>query len=76
MAELRDRLAKRKSEREDQQNWFKSWFTNSPWLTSLISALAGPILIVFLALAFGPCILNKLVSFVKSRLEKLNIMFV
>uniref|UniRef100_A0A663EJ32 Integrase catalytic domain-containing protein n=1 Tax=Aquila chrysaetos chrysaetos TaxID=223781 RepID=A0A663EJ32_AQUCH len=57
-----------------QQNWFTSLFNRSPWLTTLISALIGPIAMIMIALIFGPCILNKLVSFVKSRLEKVNIM--
>ena len=76
MAELRERLAKRKRDREAQQGWFESWFNHSPWLTTLISTLMGPIAMIVLALIFGPCILNKFVSFVKSRLEKVNIMFV
>ncbi|NXL37084.1 ENV1 protein, partial [Glaucidium brasilianum] len=75
MTELRDRLAQRKRERESQQRWFDSWFKQSPWLTTLISTLMGPLTIILLVLVFGPCIINKLVSFVKSRLEKLNIMF-
>ncbi|RMB94643.1 hypothetical protein DUI87_28878 [Hirundo rustica rustica] len=76
MAELRERLAQRKREREAQQGWFESWFNQSPWLTSLISTLIGPLTMILLTLIFGPCILNKLVSFVKSRLEKVNILFV
>ena len=76
MAELRERLAKRKRDREAQQGWFESWFNHSPWLTTLISTLMGPIAMIVLVLIFGPCILNKFVSFVKSRLERVNIMFV
>ncbi|RMC11035.1 hypothetical protein DUI87_12227 [Hirundo rustica rustica] len=76
MAELRERLAQRKREREAQQGWFESWFNQSPWLITLVSTLIGPLTIILLTLIFGPCILNKLVSFVKSRLEKVNILFV
>ncbi|NXL39360.1 ENV1 protein, partial [Glaucidium brasilianum] len=64
-----------KRERESQQGQFDSWFKQSPWLTTLISTLMGPLAMILLVLLFGPCILNKLVSFVKSRLEKVNIMF-
>uniref|UniRef100_A0A8D0EYG2 Integrase catalytic domain-containing protein n=1 Tax=Strix occidentalis caurina TaxID=311401 RepID=A0A8D0EYG2_STROC len=76
MVELRERLAQRKKDRETQQGWFESWFNPSPWLTTLISTLAGPIIILMIVLIFGPCILNRLVLFVKSQLEKINIMLV
>ncbi|NXR35514.1 ENV1 protein, partial [Zosterops hypoxanthus] len=74
MAELRDRLAQRKRDREAQQGWFELWFNQSPWLTTLISTLNGPVMMFLLILIFGPCVLNKLVSFVKKRLEKVNVM--
>ena len=76
MAKLRERLAQRKRDREAKQGWFESWLNQSPWLTTLIPTLVGPIAMILLTLIFGPCILNRLMSFVKSRLEKVNIMFV
>ncbi|NXG99673.1 ENV1 protein, partial [Loxia leucoptera] len=76
MAELRERLASRKKERESQQGWFESWFNQSPWLTTVISTLIGPCIMILLALIFGPCILNKLVLFVRNRLDSIDIMLV
>ncbi|NWS06099.1 ENV1 protein, partial [Motacilla alba] len=76
MAELRSRLAQRQRDRDDQQGWFESWFNQSPWLTTLISTLIGPLAILLLAVTFGPCLLNKLVSFVRNHLERTNILLI
>ena len=69
MAKVREGLAQCKREHEAQQGWFESWFQQSPWLTTLISTLLGPLLILLLMLTFGPCIINRLVAFVKERIN-------
>ena len=65
MAKVQEGLAKKKREREQAQGWFESWFNISPCFTTLISALLGPLIILFLLLTFGPYILNRLVAFIK-----------
>ncbi|CAD7679926.1 unnamed protein product [Nyctereutes procyonoides] len=69
MAKLRERLNKRQRDREAQQGWFESWFNQSPWLTTLISTIMGPLVILLLLLTFGPCVLNQLLQFIRERLS-------
>ena len=62
------------AQKEAQQGWFESWFQNSPWLTTLLSTLMGPLIILLLLLTFGPCLLNKLLAFIKQRLDTAQLM--
>ena len=72
MAKVREGLPQRKQKHEAQQGWFKSWFQQSPWLTTLISTLLRPLLIL-LMLTFGPCIINRLIAFVKERINTVQL---
>ena len=74
MDKLRERLAQRKKDFESQQGWFESWFNRSPWFTTLLSTISGPLIVLLLILSFGPCILNKLVQFMKDRLSVIQTM--
>ncbi|NXD60206.1 ENV2 protein, partial [Corvus moneduloides] len=57
MSELRKRLEQREKEREMNKSWYEGWFSATPWLTTLLSAIAGPLIIIILGLIFGPCII-------------------
>lgn len=67
-------LAKKKRKHEATKGWFESWFNSSPWLTTLISTLLGPLLILLFLLTVGPCLLSKLIQFIKQRLGTIQLM--
>ena len=74
LAKIREGLSQKKRERKMSQNWFESWFNSSPWFTTLISSLVGPLIILLLLLTFRPCLLNKLVAFIKSCINTVQLM--
>ncbi|NXY39702.1 ENV1 protein, partial [Pomatorhinus ruficollis] len=73
MAELKERLERRSHELK-QQNWFNSLFDQRPWIAPIVSALIGPVIVIILALLFGPCLLNKVTQFAKAQLSRIDIM--
>ncbi|KAG3275190.1 hypothetical protein H1C71_020740 [Ictidomys tridecemlineatus] len=76
LSKLRKRLEECQRERKTQQGWFESWFTQSPWLTTLLSALAGPLIILMLLLTVGPCVLNRIVSFLQAQIGEVKLMVI
>ncbi|KAM5290815.1 endogenous retrovirus group S71 member 1 Env polyprotein-like [Glossophaga mutica] len=70
---LTRRLKEREQENESS-SWYTSLYKTSPWLTTLISALAGPLILLLLALTIGPIILNRLLTFIKDRVETVKLM--
>ena len=74
LAKIREGLSQKKRKREMSQTWFESWFNSSPWFATLISSLVGPLIILLLLLIFGPCLLNKLVAFIKSHINTVQLM--
>nr|AAM29193.1 env protein [Porcine endogenous retrovirus B] len=74
MSKLRERLERRRREREADQGWFEGWFNRSPWMTTLLSALTGPLVVLLLLLTVGPCLINRFVAFVRERVSAVQIM--
>uniref|UniRef100_A0A8V5GTG5 Uncharacterized protein n=1 Tax=Melopsittacus undulatus TaxID=13146 RepID=A0A8V5GTG5_MELUD len=69
MSELRKRLDQRKKDHEAGRSWYENWFNVSPWLTTLLSALAGPLIMLIWGLIFGPCILRYVLHFIRERFD-------
>uniref|UniRef100_A0A670YKN9 Envelope protein n=1 Tax=Pseudonaja textilis TaxID=8673 RepID=A0A670YKN9_PSETE len=68
------RTEPKKKRKGYHQGWFESLFNTSPWMTTLISTLIGPLILLLLILTFGPCILNKLINFMKDRIDTVQMM--
>lgn len=76
MAELRKGLEQRQRERQAQQSIFESWFNHSLWLTTLLTALAGPLILLLLIATIGPCIINRIISFVRDQIGNVKLMII
>ncbi|KAM6202365.1 endogenous retrovirus group S71 member 1 Env polyprotein-like [Rhynchocyon petersi] len=73
LSNLRKRLQERDEARWAGTNWFEGLFNWSPWLTTLISSLIGPIALFLLALTFGPCLLRYISQLIASRAQDLKL---
>ena len=64
MAILRKRIKGRDRGVKEHAGWYEGLINWSPWLTTQLSALALPFMILFLLLTLGPCLMDRLMTFV------------
>lgn len=74
MTKLRERLDAREKSLRGSQSWLEGWYEQSPWMTTLLSALTGPLSVLLLILMIGPCILNRISGFVRSQIDGVKMM--
>ncbi|XP_035294573.1 MLV-related proviral Env polyprotein-like [Cricetulus griseus] len=66
---LRERLAKRKREFENQKGWFSNLLQGSPWLSTLLPTIIAPLIVFLLLLSFGPWALQRLTQLIKRQID-------
>jgi hypothetical protein len=69
IAKVTANLEKRKREREQQESWYQNWFSTSPWLSTLLPSILGPLLGLLLFISFCSWAFQKLTQFVKSQID-------
>uniref|UniRef100_A0A8C8U4B4 Endogenous retrovirus group FC1 Env polyprotein n=1 Tax=Peromyscus maniculatus bairdii TaxID=230844 RepID=A0A8C8U4B4_PERMB len=69
MGKLRERLAQRKREFENQHGWFESWLLGSPWLSTLLPTILAPLIVFLLLITFGPWAFQRLTWFIKNQID-------
>ncbi|KAF0884412.1 ENVT1 protein, partial [Crocuta crocuta] len=74
LAPVNQHLLTKYDQREANYGWFQSLFSWSPWLTTPISTLIGPLIIILLALAIGPYVINRLMAYTRSRIASLKLL--
>ena len=74
LSQMRKRLADREEARKTAGNWYENLFSWSPWLTTLLTAIAGPLLLLLIGLIFGPRLIKCLVNFVQDRIQAVKLM--
>ena len=63
LAKVKENIQHRNKTLENRKSWSQGWFEWNPWLTTLLTGLAGPVALLLLGLLLGHCILNWLINF-------------
>lgn len=70
---VKQNLELRQLDHESNYSWFHQMFNWNPWLTTLLSATAGPLIFLLITLIFGPCLINSLVSFIYRQISAVKL---
>lgn len=68
---VKKNLEARQKQRERDEAWYKSWTSATPWLTTLIPTILGPLAGFFLLVSLGPWALRKLTAFIREQVDQL-----
>ncbi|XP_023380178.1 endogenous retrovirus group S71 member 1 Env polyprotein-like [Pteropus vampyrus] len=71
---IRQRVKDREERLRHGESWYEGLFNNTPWLTTLLTAITGPLILVFLGLLFGPCVINWITAYVKKRVQAVKLL--
>ncbi|XP_044287337.1 endogenous retrovirus group S71 member 1 Env polyprotein-like [Varanus komodoensis] len=71
---VRARIEDREKRRMENSNWYQRLFSWSPWLTSLLSSLAGPLLGLLFLLISGPLLIQWLSRFVQKHINTIKVL--
>lgn len=67
---VEESLEERRREIDHSESWYKNWFSDTPWVSTLLPAFLGPFIGLMLLLSFGPWAFRRLTSFVKSQIDE------
>lgn len=69
---VKSSLEERQRNRERQDSWYHTWFSNSPWLTTLLPGIVGPFVGLLLLVSFGPWAFSRLTRFIKDQVASVT----
>ncbi|XP_015441518.1 uncharacterized protein LOC107195369 [Pteropus alecto] len=68
---IKKNLETRQKQREKDEAWYKSWASKTPWLSTLLPTILGPLAGFLLLLSIGPWAVQKLTAFIKAQVNQL-----
>ena len=69
MKDVREGVENSKHQHDQEQSWFKAWFSNLPLLTTILPSFLGPLLGLLILLSLGPILFKNLMAFVKQQID-------